>query len=55
MSREAGFPVARCGDLDLAADWRCSLARDMPLAFGLALPADGREGMGHFPFDAGRL
>jgi hypothetical protein len=40
MSREAGFPVAPAfgADLDLVADWRGLLARDVPLAFGFALP-----------------
>src|SRR5688572_33108643 len=40
MSREAGFPVVPAfgGDLDLVADLRGLLARDMPLAFGFALP-----------------
>src|SRR5882724_6694576 len=39
MSREAGFPVAPAfgGDLDLVADLRGLLARDVPLAFGFAL------------------
>jgi hypothetical protein len=55
MSREAGFPVAGCGDLDLVADLRESLARGMALAFGLTLPADLREAMGHLSFSAGRL
>jgi hypothetical protein len=51
MSREAGFPVARSrllipartapsmgGDLDLVADLRGLLPRDVPLTFGFALP-----------------
>src|SRR4051794_25965214 len=39
MSREAGIPIARCGGLDLLADLRGLLARDVPLAFGFALPS----------------
>jgi hypothetical protein len=42
MRREAGFPVARSwllipADLDLVADLRGLLARDVPWAFGFAL------------------
>jgi hypothetical protein len=45
MSRVAGFPVAPAfgADLDLVADLRGLLARDVILAFGFALP-DMRTG-----------
>ena len=38
-SREADYPVAPAfgGDLDLVADLRGLLARDVPLAFGFAV------------------
>src|SRR5258706_13687181 len=42
-------------DLVLAADLRCLLARDVPSAFGLALPPDRRESMGHPLVRRGRL
>jgi hypothetical protein len=50
MSREAGFPVAPAfgEDPDLVADLRGLLARDVPLAFGFALPGLGTGLAGAF-------
>jgi hypothetical protein len=55
MSREAGFPVAPAfgGDSDLVADLPGFLARDVPLAFGFALPGMRTGPAGAFINDGG--